>query len=57
MSWNLHGTVDLIEGDDPVIVSVVDLEKFLRTGNLLPGQIPLRICLESIKVHFILSSE
>ena len=48
MSQNLHGTVDLKESDDPVIVSVVDLEKFLRTRNILPGQIPLRVRLDII---------
>ena len=46
MSQNLHGTVDLKESDDPVIVSVVDLEQFLRTRDILSGQIPLWVRLK-----------
>ena len=39
--------MNFLVSNDAVIVRVVDLEKFLRIGNFLPGQIPRRVRLEN----------
>ena len=40
-----------MESDDPVVVRVVDLKKFLHVQNFLAGQIPVRVRLENRRVQ------